>query len=260
MNRDKLFTALETIGLSNKEVRVYLALLELGQATAAQVARPAGINRTTAYDILGSLAGKKLVTALGKEPKQEYKAEAPESLLKFQKERIRRDEGFLGVIEELMPELKSMHRAKDKPVVRFYEGEEGLRHVYEDTLTSHETIRAYASVEDTNAGLPDYFPRYYERRTAASIGIRAIFPHTKEAVERSARDKVERRESLHVPREKFSFSPEINIYDNKVMIASWKEKMGIIIESKEIADAMKKIYELAWAESKRLDKDERKKT
>ena len=62
------------------------------------------------------------------------------------------------------------------------------------------------------------------------------------------------RETALVPRDKYSFSPEINIYDNKVMIASWKEKMGIIIESKEIADAMKKIYELAWAESKRLDK------
>lgn len=39
------------------------------------------------------------------------------------------------------------------------------------------------------------------------------------------------------------------------MIASWREKLGIIIESSEIADAMKKIYELSWAEAKRLDKE-----
>ena len=37
------------------------------------------------------------------------------------------------------------------------------------------------------------------------------------------------------------------------MIASWREKLGIIIESAEIAEAMKKIYELAWAEAKRLE-------
>ena len=40
------------------------------------------------------------------------------------------------------------------------------------------------------------------------------------------------------------------------MIASWREKLGIIIESAEIADAMKKTYELAWIgaeeESKKL--------
>ena len=37
--------------------------------------------------------------------------------------------------------------------------------------------------------------------------------------------------------------------------AEMREKLGIIIESAEIADAMKKIYELAWAEAKRLDKE-----
>ena len=61
------------------------------------------------------------------------------------------------------------------------------------------------------------------------------------------------RETALVPTDMCDFIPEINIYDNKVMIASWREKLGIIIESAEIADAMKKIYELAWAEAKRLD-------
>lgn len=48
------------------------------------------------------------------------------------------------------------------------------------------------------------------------------------------------RETALVPADKFKFSPEINIYDNKVMIASWREKLGIIIESHEIADAIEK--------------------
>lgn len=66
-------------------------------------------------------------------------------------------------------------------------------------------------------------------------------------------NKEEMRTAFLIPEEKFRFSPEINIYDNKVMIASWREKLGIIIESAEIADAMKKIYELSWQEAKRLD-------
>src|SRR3989344_3084305 len=68
----------------------------------------------------------------------------------------------------------------------------------------------------------------------------------------------QKRETAMVPADKYYFSPEINIYDNKVMIASWKEKLGIIIESHEIADAMKKVFELAWAEAKRLDGELRK--
>ena len=65
-------------------------------------------------------------------------------------------------------------------------------------------------------------------------------------MELAEHNKEEKREVAFVPADIYGFSPEINIYDNKVMIASWREKLGIIIESEEIADAMKKIYELAW--------------
>lgn len=127
--------------------------------------------------------------------------------------------------------------------------------VYEDTLTSHEPIRAYATVDDMHRALPNYFPEYYKRRAGKGVAIRAIIPATKIGEERASKDKEEMRETALIPHDKYYFSPEINIYDNKVMIASWREKLGIIIESAEIADAMKKIYELSWAEAKRLDKE-----
>jgi sugar-specific transcriptional regulator TrmB len=84
---------------------------------------------------------------------------------------------------------------------------------------------------------------------------KVFFYEGEEGLERKSHDKEEMREMAFVPKDKYYFSPEINIYDNKVMIASWREKLGIIIESTEIADAMKKIYELSWAEAKRLDKE-----
>jgi hypothetical protein len=101
--------------------------------------------------------------------------------------------------------------------------------------------------------LPDYFPQYYKRRAGKNIKIKAIFPDTPAARKRAKHNKEEARETFLIPREKYAFSPEINIYDNKIMIASWREKLGIIIESTEIADAMKKVYELAWVQAKRLD-------
>jgi len=53
------------------------------------------------------------------------------------------------------------------------------------------------------------------------------------------------REIRFLPEGK-TFSPEVNFYDNKMLIASWKEKMAIIIESKELVDLMKLSYELLW--------------
>lgn len=249
---------LEYIGFSEKEVEMYLALLELGKGTVTVISRKAGINRPTGYHVLASLALKELVRVSGKEPKQEYVAESPDALEKLLAEKIENDQAYLNEAKKIIPELKSMHNVSGRPKVSFYEGREGVEKVYEDTLTSHEPIRAYASVENMHAGLPGYFPKYYERRAEKGIAIRAIVPDSETGRERKSFDKEEKRETALVPAHMFNFIPEINIYDNKVMIASWREKLGIIIESAEIADAMKKIYELAWAEALRLDSGQAK--
>jgi HTH-type transcriptional regulator, sugar sensing transcriptional regulator len=254
LENNELKNLLIGVGLKEKEADVYLAILTLGQGTASQIARRAHIVRTTVYDILGLLFDKGLVTLTGKEPKQEYVAEPPENLKVYIENELAKKQNDLEEVRKiLIPQLKSFHNVGNRPKVMFYEGKEGLEHVYEDTLTSHEPIRAYASVSDMHAGLPGYFPKYYGRRAEKGIAIRAIIPESPEGRERKNMDKTEKRESALVPKDKFSFTPEINIYDNKVMIASWKEKLGIIIESHEIADAMKKVFELAWAEAKRLD-------
>jgi sugar-specific transcriptional regulator TrmB len=249
-----LIKSLEYIGFSEKEVMVYLSLLELGKGTVTEISRKAGINRPTGYHVLASLAVKELVKASGKEPKQEYVAESPDQIEKLLLKKIKENQSFINEARKIIPELKSIHNVVDRPKVFFYEGSEGLEKVYEDTLTSHEPIRAYATVDDMHKGLSNYFPQYYKRRADAGISIRAIVPKTDIGVERSLHDKEEAREIAFVPKDEYYFSPEINIYDNKVMIASWREKLGIIIESAEIADAMKKIYELSWLGAKNLDK------
>ena len=250
-----IYKGFVNLGFPPKEAGVYLALLELGKRTVSPIARMANINRTTVYDILDSLAAKGLVSVSGKEPLQEYIAESPEKILKMLGIQIQKDQANLQNAQTLVPQLKSIHNITDRPKVMFYEGREGMEQVYEDTLTSHETILAYANVNEMHTAMPDYFPKYYQRRTKKGIHIRAIMPTNKESVNRATKDKEEARESALVPEDKVYFSPEINIYDNKIMIASWKEKLGIIIESKEIADAMKTIYKLAWAEAKRLEKN-----
>ncbi len=251
--KNELEKSLLSLGLSEKESAVYLALLELGRAKVSEISRKAGMNRTTGYDILDALVSKGLVRISGKEPKQEYATESPDKLLLLLNTELEEKQKNIQKAKELVPQLKSMQKMQDRPQVKFYEGKDGLKQVYEDTLTSTEIIRAYATVEDMHAALGSYFPAYYKRRTGKGIAIRTIMPNTPSSVERASHDKEEARESALIPAEKFTFHPEINIYNNKVMIASWREKLGIIIESAEIADAMKKIFELAWAEAKRLD-------
>ncbi|MDD5318523.1 MAG: helix-turn-helix domain-containing protein [Candidatus Pacebacteria bacterium] len=249
----KLKTSLTSFGFSKKEADVYIAILELGKGTVSQISRKAGINRTTGYDILNSLLNKNVVSVSGKEPKQEYSAESPTNITEYLKKQAAALEEQIKESESLVPELNILHSKKNRPKIRFYEGIEGLKKVYEDTLTSPETIRAYATIDDMHKALPNYFPEYYKRRAAKNIFILGIVPETELGKERSRRNTEEKREISFVPADKYYFSPEINIYGNKIMIASWREKLGIIIESEEIADAMKKIHDLAWIGSKHLE-------
>ncbi len=235
-------------GLSAKEARVYIALLELGEpAAVTTIAKRAHINRTTTYDILEVLRKRNLIVYYTHKSIQYFGAEKPEKLITHLRDQSRRFEAMADEAEELLPELKSIYNAiPGKPRVQFFEGEAGLLHVYEDSLTSTEEIRAYASDQANTEAVPSYFPKYYKRRAAKNIPIRAIFPDTPQDRERHALDSKELRQSRIVPKSVMDFTPEINFYDNKIMIADWKEKLGVIIESEEIAKVFKQSFDLAW--------------
>jgi sugar-specific transcriptional regulator TrmB len=249
--------SLLSLGLSYRETTVYLALLAIGKGTVSEITRKAGINRTTGYDILDALVNKGFVSVSGKEPKQEYAAEPPEKILVYLDQEKEAAAKRLETAKQLVPQLKTLHNIKSRPKVRFYEGIEGLKEVYEDTLKSKEDLRSLALVDEAENALEGYFPKYYQRRAEKNIAIRAIFPDSPGARQLKAKDDVEKRQSLIVPGDEYDLKPEINVYDNKVMIASWREKLGIIIESQEIADAMKMLFELAWKEAKREDISEK---
>ena len=189
----------------------------------------------------------------GKKPVGEYVAEPAEKLNALFLAKMKKAQEESAEMAALLPQLRSIPSLHQRPKIRFYEGKDGIQQVYEDTLTSPETILAWANVEDVEHTLPHYFPEYYKRRTQKGIKIKAIFPNTPMARARSDQDKNENRETALVPPEDYFFSPEINIYGNKIMIASWRAKLGVTIESAEIAGAMKTIFKLAWKEAKRLD-------
>src|SRR3989344_1978506 len=245
---------LEKFGLSHKEAKVYISLLELGTSIVSDVAKKAQINRSTAYVLLETLAKNGLVSISERKKVRLYTPAPPERLIQLLEESVKKYTELVGVAHNVLPELKSIYvGVGPKPRVQFFEGAEGIKTAYEDTLTSHETILAYASIENMHAVLPDYFPEYYKRRAGKGIKIRAIFPDTKEARERITFNKEEAREALLVPKQKYSFSPEINIYENKIVFMSLRERFALIIESAELADALKKAFELSWQEAARLN-------
>lgn len=247
-----IYEALKEIGLSEKEVSVYLTLLEIGSGKVQGISRKTRLNRTSIYDILESLTQKGLVSRFKKGGASYFNALEPDRLLTYldreTEERQKLVNRQKSRITDILPQLVSMQDiyASGKPKVRFFEGEKGMREAYEDTLTAKETILAYANVQTMHEGLPEFFPEYYRRRAKQGIFIKAIVPQNAFSHERSLHDQEEMRAIRFLPEKEMSFSPEVNVYNDKMLIASWNEKMAIIIESKELADLQRLTFELLW--------------
>jgi sugar-specific transcriptional regulator TrmB len=242
---------LEHIGFAPSEIAIYTALLELDSGTVTQISKRSNINRTSSYDVLEHLVRRGLVSKFKKKKKTYFSAGDPRRLLEYMDRES--EELQKGIdqkkrnIQSVLPELMSLIDPHGtKPKVTFYEGEKGMREAYEDTLTSEGDILAYANIEMTNTCLPKYFPEYYKRRAKKNILIRAICTDTPAARERMKLDKEEMRESILLPDAQTTFSPEMNIYNDKVLVVSSKEKMAVVIESKELADLQRVIYGIVW--------------
>ena len=249
---------LQNIGLEKKEINIYITTLSLGTQPASVIARRAGFPRNTARFILDKLVDKGLIKKTKRANTQLYTTEEPKNLIQLME--YRRNElnskinEQINEIKSVLPELESRFRPKStKPKVAFYEGDEGLVKVYQDTLNSKEDIKSFASFDGMHGALPDYFKTYYKLRAENGIMIHSIHPDTPLAREKTKNDKKEWRDSRLIPRKQYNFDPEIQFYDNKLVITSWKEKLGIIIESQEIYHAMVVAFDLAWKEATRLD-------
>jgi sugar-specific transcriptional regulator TrmB len=244
---------LQKLGLTQKEAVTYMATLELGVASpTSTIAKKANVLRTTAYNILNSLVQKGVVVGFEKKGTHYYEALPPTKLVAFLKEESQRFSQMAAEADDLVPELNTHYRAlSDRPRVYFYEGEEGLVRVYEETLTSKGEIRAFANAQVNQDLLGWYFPRYYERRAEKKIPIRGILMDTPVDRDLHEKDALHLRTSRIIPRSKLDLTPEVNFFDDKIMIADWKEKLGIIIESKEITHLFKQVFELAWEASEK---------
>jgi len=163
---------LKNFGLTEKQAKIYLACLELGESSIAEIAKKAQIKRTTIYNIIEEMLEKGFLSKFGEKRKENYVAEPPDKLLNILKNREIELRGWL-------PKLLAITNAGStfKPEVRFYQGKEGLKAVYDDTIKYSQKgteILTYVSVADCYNIIPNYIKSYLKRRIESRITMRAI--------------------------------------------------------------------------------------
>ncbi len=247
MNLEKI---LQNQGLSEKEARVYLILLELHEALPSTISRKSGIKRPTTYVILDQLMKQGLVSHVKRGPNLYYQASNPKQFLDDQENKFHE-------LEKALPELVNLHKLySSTPQMSVFEGKDGLIQIMEDTLTvSNKMLLCWADISSIYTVLEDYYPTYIAKKVKNKVHLKGIFPYEKGSLEFKKRGKEELREVHLIPKDRFPFRNEINIYDDKVAIISHQDSLGVIIQNKSIADSQRTIFELGFEYAAILEKD-----
>lgn len=238
---------LKEFGLTDNEAKVYLAGLELGQATVQGLGKKSGVKRTTVYTTIEGLKQKGLVSQTKKGKKTFFTAEAPENLVRLSEKRYQQ-------LKEVLPELKSIYNVSEtKPKLRFYEGREGYISVYENILKDKpKELLAIVSYDDFCQHLDaKYEEDWIKQRVKKKIKLRWLDFETPNTRTMQKQGKKALREIRFLPKE-FAFTSSMFIYDNKVVIMSGKQKefMAVVIENTEFYQMFKQLFEMLWLRSK----------
>lgn len=250
---------LKEFDLNDKQIKIYITLLQMGEGTIQEIARKTAIKRTTVYSVLDTLVQRNLVAINKKGSHRNYIAEDPKRLPNIFNEERRKLENQHNKLIEALPVLASLYNAgATRPKISVYEGIEGIKTIFEDTLLLPQGTEtyAYASYTDIRSHLGDYILDYIKRRVEKGITQRAIVedsPLVREEILKN--DQKELRKTRLVNKDQFPLPlDQINIYGNKIFIASFTDMVAILIESAPIAKAMKSIFELSWLGAKEVGK------
>jgi sugar-specific transcriptional regulator TrmB len=242
---DHLIEPLQNLGLTEKEAKVYLALLQLGPSTPYRIAVKAGIKRPTAYVIAEELVEKGIIVHVpGEEPKR-YIARTPESV-------IESEEARLSSARRILPELKSLQKgAAEKPSILYFEGVEGMRQAAQyrqKELHGKEIVGFYASAEGTSPEIMEVFyewNEYKERHKMIVRGITVDDPSLKpfRKYYESATSTIIGK---YVPKDIYSSRVSVESCVDFVRIELLDSAQALIIDSPHFAEAVKQIFEMVW--------------
>jgi sugar-specific transcriptional regulator TrmB len=226
---------LRSLGLTDKEIKIYLASLQLGSDSVQKIANFAGLNRTSTYDLLKSLEQKGFVSYILRSGKKFYQATPPNKLLDLLKERE-------TMVKKILPELNSLlEGVRKRPEVQVYVGKEGIKSIFEDILRNSKSFEVLVSKKYLFKLFEYYFPNFVKRRIKAKIKVKIISdepPYDKKAPYKLIKGNLKTATWL---------------YNGKIAMISLEEKepIGVLIQEKNFYDTQKLMFDLLWKQAKK---------
>lgn len=246
-------------GLSEEQAQAYQSLLDKGPQRASDLAKWTGIKRGLIYKVLEQLESMGLVSKAGGPGTVATFSPAHPSLLLSN---IERKEKEIALNKEMLASSIGSLSSKynliiGKPNIQFFEGQEGMKKVLDDTLTvSRDTeIYTYADLEAILKYIPDINKSYSDRREKLGIkkkGLLLDSPRVREIIKNYHTDTTDTKFIQYGATE---LETVMQIYENKISYITLKENsmIGIIIEDPLIYKIHKLLFDYTWNTAQNLE-------
>lgn len=248
-----LDTLLMDAGLSEKESKVYRILLEKGTLKAGEIIKLSGLKKGIAYNILYKLAKEGLITQFDKEKKLTFQVTDPEKLHAYVDRKKQAINNVVHRIEEMLPQMKSQYKlAVGKPTIQYFEGVEGIKAVFEDIYAKKEKtniVWGCGDLDRADIAIPDHVVKYLvPKRIRNKLLAMSFFTDGSVGRLLHENDVKQVRKSILIDPKEYPLPAEIDVYDDKIALLSFKkgEFIGMIIQNQEFATTLKNIFRLAF--------------
>jgi len=230
-----LINELQNLGLSDKEAKVYLALMELGPSSAFEISKRTGIHHSTVYLEMNSLLDKNLVSKYIND------------LIDSKKEQLTKEERILNT---LLPELSNLYMSSmEKTKIKIYEGEEGVKQIEDDADIELNQMGEHTCYSFTPLDLLDEIDpkdNVAKRRIGRQEKLKMIYTHA-DGIQKYNNPK-KFREARFLSRSKYPFNSLVVIIpDHSVRIFSFIGGfVGFWIFNKDFANTLKMMWDVFW--------------
>lgn len=239
---------LQEYGLSEKEAAVYSAALELGPATADQLAKHSEVKRSTTYLQIESLQEKGLMSSYEEGKKTLYTPESPENLARLiDRQKATLDQRQRELEKELPDLVRMFEGAGERPVVRFYQGKEGIVTVREEMLGCVSKItRVFFAADQMEKLFTDEERAAYTRQRE-SLGIELHLLYTRSEGPFTDTDATNSKRKFLETGDHFPIKNDISVYDDKVAFFSMSgNPFAVVIQSSSVAITMASLFDIIW--------------
>ncbi len=246
---EKINTSLKELGFKPNEIKVYIALTQLGESPASKVAKKVDLPRTTVISILEKLSNDNFLSTHKYKGTTFYWIESPKTLKQILENKIK----IADDLDELLSDL--YHTEADFPFAQIYDSKSSIKSFIEKTIAGLPKKSTIYTIDHPGEG-------NYKKIFSDDIGWTLVELKNKKQVSTNTLvpydhlDKINPKKISSQNITVKELPPEINfeasmwLIKDTLVLFSGKYPFVVAIKHKIITQSMKTVYDFLWKVSK----------